>query len=471
MNGLDFSKMVRFGRPADQHLLPHERALLACARPDPADARRELGHALRSPDNISRSLTGINWGLLVAKSIRHGLILQLALYLRDYRSDPLAPPAIAARVESLYEGSAFRTEVLLREAARLIRALDGAGIPVILLKGPALAQTVYPDWRHRPFADIDLLVDPAQCEAAGRVAAAIGYRSDSVESLQARAHQCWSFSGSEDIATSAVAPEFDAAIDSAAIARHCHRIAVEIHWTLLRDGFGCAREHDHESVFRTSRMIHFPEGAPARVLSPEAALVHLAQHAVQHAWTRLLFAQDISLVIQRSDGGIDWDSALSLAHSFGVSSALRGGLIFVHRELGVPVPAEAMESRQSLPIGREAWAPHGSVRSPPDAVEAKSERSTPTAVVGWSRHRLSPAYVLRADDAPGHEIVIRRWLMARAPWIRPSILLRWLIPTGEIVRDQYGVRGRFRRALFYPYRMLRLVRITIGVLIRLIGTI
>ena len=71
---------------------------------------------------------------------------------------------------------AYLNRVFLYAAARAMRsgrqiqvvvdALEAAGIPSVLLKGPALARTVYPDPALRQSVDIDLLVRPGDVLAA-----------------------------------------------------------------------------------------------------------------------------------------------------------------------------------------------------------------------------------------------------------------------------------------------------------------
>jgi hypothetical protein len=57
----------------------------------------------------------------------------------------------------------------------LITAFAAADIPMILLKGAALAHLIYPAPELRPMVDIDILIDPAKTETAMRVAGDLGY--------------------------------------------------------------------------------------------------------------------------------------------------------------------------------------------------------------------------------------------------------------------------------------------------------
>lgn len=64
-------------------------------------------------------------------------------------------------------------ESRLRES---LRALERAGVRVMLLKGAALARTVYAGACERPMADLDLLVDASNAATARRVMLAEGWR-------------------------------------------------------------------------------------------------------------------------------------------------------------------------------------------------------------------------------------------------------------------------------------------------------
>ncbi|HEY1829086.1 MAG TPA: nucleotidyltransferase family protein [Acidimicrobiales bacterium] len=58
--------------------------------------------------------------------------------------------------------------------AEVVTSLSDAGIEVVLLKGPALAQWLYPD-SVRAYGDTDLLVNPSSFSAAARVLSGIGF--------------------------------------------------------------------------------------------------------------------------------------------------------------------------------------------------------------------------------------------------------------------------------------------------------
>ncbi len=60
---------------------------------------------------------------------------------------------ILLRLKKEYQWSLARNMILFDELNRVLKAFNEAGIEVIVLKGAALAQTVYPDIALRPMGE------------------------------------------------------------------------------------------------------------------------------------------------------------------------------------------------------------------------------------------------------------------------------------------------------------------------------
>ena len=58
---------------------------------------------------------------------------------------------------------------------QLLAAFATVGIPIIFLKGAALAHRIYPSPELRPMVDIDVLIDPADTERAVAITRGLGY--------------------------------------------------------------------------------------------------------------------------------------------------------------------------------------------------------------------------------------------------------------------------------------------------------
>ncbi len=69
---------------------------------------------------------------------------------------------------------------MYQELERILQAFDEAGIPVIVLKGAALAATVYEDIGLRPMGDLDLLIHPEDFSQAIRRMRSLGFSLEKI---------------------------------------------------------------------------------------------------------------------------------------------------------------------------------------------------------------------------------------------------------------------------------------------------
>jgi hypothetical protein len=90
--------------------------------------------------------------------------------LRSRLPAPLVDALLAQRPEQSVEAT-----VLLDVFGEVRDALDRAGIPVLLLKGPALSARLYGDLHRRPYRDVDLLVRGKHVAMAMETLQALGF--------------------------------------------------------------------------------------------------------------------------------------------------------------------------------------------------------------------------------------------------------------------------------------------------------
>lgn len=86
-----------------------------------------------------------------------------------------APESLKEELQSLNRTFRLRSGLLLRELYRIISLLVEASIQPVVLKGPALAHTVYHPPLARYFTDLDVLVRLEDCDAACEILRRAGY--------------------------------------------------------------------------------------------------------------------------------------------------------------------------------------------------------------------------------------------------------------------------------------------------------
>ncbi len=113
----------------------------------------------------------------VAAIARDGYVEETvwAGFVRGGAAALVAEP-IAARLREAHAGAAARNTLLLAEGARMQGALRHAGIASVVVKGPGLLTTLYPDVGSRRVSDVDLLVGEEDALRAEEALLAAGAR-------------------------------------------------------------------------------------------------------------------------------------------------------------------------------------------------------------------------------------------------------------------------------------------------------
>jgi Uncharacterised nucleotidyltransferase len=202
------------------------------------------------------------------------------------------------------------------ELGRVLRRCRAEGLPVIVLKGPALAETIYPEPHLRPFSDLDLLVRPGDRLAMDALLRDLGH------GRLADGHS-W---------------EFDIAWDGATVYEAPAGVRVDLHWSLLTEPRYAWNAREQAGVWGRAMPITVA-GEPALSLGREDLVLHLATHlAVHHSLAGWLRHWDVALLLERWGAELDWPALLARAARWRVRRALFFVLRRVRATFDAPVP-------------------------------------------------------------------------------------------------------------------------------------
>ncbi len=117
------------------------------------------------------------WSSLADEAEHHGVasLIEPMITVLSKKRPEAVPDDLRRTFVAL--ASRHRRAAIARERSidQLLTAFATVGIPIILLKGAALAHRIYPSPELRPMVDIDALIDPADTECAVRVIRGLGY--------------------------------------------------------------------------------------------------------------------------------------------------------------------------------------------------------------------------------------------------------------------------------------------------------
>ena len=297
-------------------LSPERKLLLACARskPTPEDRRRIAD--LAGAD--------LDWDRLVSLSYAHGIAPLIYHSLQESAVIDRVPSPAAKALRDSYYLNAARNNLLYNELTRILTPLNDQSIEVIVLKGAALAETVYPHRAFRPMSDIDLLVKSERLADVEAKLLEIGYAPDAGTKTHHQYH--WVFT--KDSTPS-----------------------IEIHWHVQgpTDPFRV----DIESCWRRAESITIA-GVEALVFSPADLLLHLCQHLGKHGFTGGIRPLcDIAEVMKYYGNRIDWIEVARTCSEWEMNSCCYLVLSLARELIDAPVSAEVLTNLRPVNFNPE----------------------------------------------------------------------------------------------------------------------
>jgi len=106
-----------------------------------------------------------DWEEIVATAERHGVGPLLYHSIKGLGDDLDLPGNVMEEMRRKYYVAAARNARLYRELQKILDLFAGREIPVIVLKGAHVAETVYGNIALRTMGDVDLLVDQDDLKA------------------------------------------------------------------------------------------------------------------------------------------------------------------------------------------------------------------------------------------------------------------------------------------------------------------
>jgi hypothetical protein len=266
-----------------------------------------------------------DWDAVLDLATRHRA---LAYVRRALAAAAVRPPVEVERSlgQALFK-LAQKLVRLNRRLQQVAEALANEGVPLLVLKGPVLGPLLYPSTVFRPFADLDLLVPESHVETAAAVLSQCGLTEFAFQPEVARREHA------------------DHVHDGAAYHRVFYSAdgqdVAELHADALQLGLQLSPEQGRWSRAVSARGVH-----KVLMLSPADQLVHLSVHAQKHGFNRLIWLKDLDLLVRQQSDALDWQQALSIARSEGVTASVWYALDLLRTMIGTPVPAEWLSDLQ-----------------------------------------------------------------------------------------------------------------------------
>ncbi len=286
---------------------PYENELLlscSCTNPDKDRIKEILGNRL-------------NWDYIGANAGRHGISSLLYRNLSHFDGLGVIPDKVMKHFKGQYFSTIARNRHHYDELRKILQSFKDAGIPVIILKGAALAELVYHDVGLRGFNDIDILVRKEDLWKVKRRVLEAGYFLD------------------ERVSPEAYNEKFGCDLN------YFKDFPLEIHWDILRKvGSDKPTKVTIEELWKNATPVRITD-IDTLILAPEDMLLHLCIHLPKHRYNRLIWLCDLSEIITYYD--IDWNQVLKNANKCKAKLYMYYGLYFSSKLVGANVPPYVLQ--------------------------------------------------------------------------------------------------------------------------------
>jgi hypothetical protein len=261
--------------------------------------------------------TPLRWDIVLDRASTHAIVPLVHRNLERlefYR----VPTAARERLAVLTRVNAFRNILLREDLRHTLEVLGGAGLPVIPLKGVALAASLYGDAALRVSSDLDILVPPDAVARAFDLLLADGYEPAEPYTV-GRSEIDWLLASNMEYGFVRRRPELVTILE----------LHWDIAWRWQREGRAA------EQIWKGAepRVIL---GSRAWALSPEWEALYLMIHAARHRWQGLKWVVDIHELCVCC--AVPWDAVFELATAFGWDEAVRVSLGLCETLFDTPIP-------------------------------------------------------------------------------------------------------------------------------------
>jgi hypothetical protein len=272
------------------------------------------------PSALPRGLAA--WDRALRLAALNGLGPLVYDRLRGMPTRSLVPDSAWRRLQRDFYVTGFRTARLQAELGRILRAWQRENVPVIVLKGAALAETAWGSVALRPMRDIDVMVPEEAISAAELTLDALGYVK--CESYRPAA---WYRQHHHHLA-----PRLDPA-SGVVVEVHRNIVAPNPSFSLDPRGFG--QRAQPQSI----------AGTEALVLSPEDTVIHLCLHtACDDPFVgKIQSVADLVQFASCQGHRLRWDEVAERSASHAIARFIHYVLEYASSEHGLAVPEPARQ--------------------------------------------------------------------------------------------------------------------------------
>ena len=243
------------------------------------------------------------------------------VYKNLLRSDITAP--YLNILEGLYKRTWLENQIKLHAYSEVLRALEGAGINTLVLKGISIAIHYYSDLGARPMLDIDILIPKHSVFAAIKILSDCGWLATGDLNLNA------------DMLDGRHACGF----------KNSTGLQLDLHWHVLHF---CLNDHITNEFWDAAIPLKL-NGLTTRALCPADQLLHICTHGLMsNTVPPIRWIADSYLLIKTNEMQVDWNRLANLTVRSNESLRMYSALFYLVQNFQLPISKEIINKLGSL---------------------------------------------------------------------------------------------------------------------------
>jgi hypothetical protein len=271
-----------------------------------------------------------DWDLVVKLAAQHRVAPWLLEVFKDRGCRSAVPENVLTELRRSAWGLTLSGLALGRALEEVVLALEAAEVSVLVLKGPAVAEQLYPRPELRPYTDIDILVGIERHADVAAVCRQLGYEMEEDHGGPSAAH----------------AEAGESAYETLYVRRNPYA-RLDIHYDHLQLGLqpkGSSGVRERSAPWRFQR-------ASARVPGLQDLLLLLVVHLHRHGFNRLIWFKDLDLLLRNQGHTLDWQALSRSLKEEGAETSLAEVLRRLEKLLDTPIPTAARKLCRRTPGG------------------------------------------------------------------------------------------------------------------------
>jgi hypothetical protein len=257
-----------------------------------------------------------DWTAVINKAHKHSITPLLYQHLKQFNTQ--IPTQALERLNKIYLNAFLRNTYIYNELSKILSNANKDNIPIVVLKGAALAESVYSNIALRPMKDLDLYIKIEDVQKINDLLIQLGWKSR--QEL-------------EDI---------DHILETGYSLRYeIPLLPIDLH---LR-----VPELSELNIWANVTSIKIGS-TDTLVLKPEILLVFLCYHLYEHACdelAELIKFYDIILILRKYREDIKWDYFIQMAFANKCENIIHQVLEIINSDFGEDIPPNVLDKLMS----------------------------------------------------------------------------------------------------------------------------